>query len=141
MPLPRLIHPVPTDVRQIDKTETIYDEGYREPVQQAERGVTKTVPGQWKWGSDKELRPGKSGPEEESDGYVLFRLIDLEGQGINPLQIQDQIVGYGGGRGRVNLDVYIISLRYIGHYSDQAGPSMVKAFFKDRQPSRQTRGG
>lgn len=140
MPLPRLIHAVPTEIRQIKTGTTIYDEGYREPVQQADRGETKTVPGQWKWGLDRELRPGKSGPEEGSDGYVLFRTFDLKAQDIT-IARGDRIVGYGGGRNRIDLDVYVTELKFIGHYPDQAGATMVKAFFKDRQPGKQTRGG
>lgn len=140
MALPRLLHPVPTRIKQIRTDKTIYDNDYREPVQQVARDEEKTVPGQWKWGLDRELRSTKSGPEEGSRGYVLFRLIDLEKQSVK-IQRGDQITGYGSGRGRVDLDVYIVELEYIGHYPDQVGPSMVKAFFNDRQPGRQSPGG
>jgi len=135
MPIPNLIHPVPVEIRQIDESETIYDDDMREPVQQSVRASTVTVPGQVKWGMDQNLQTRLRGAEEGSDGYVLFRYVDLAAQGIT-LAREDRFVKLGN----VDVDVYVKALRPEGHYSDQGGPTLVKAFFADRQPSRQTKG-
>jgi hypothetical protein len=49
-------------------------------------------------------------------------------------------VAYGSGVARTELDVYVTKLRYEGHYPDQHGPGLVKAFFNDRAPERQKPG-
>jgi hypothetical protein len=75
-----------------------------------------------------------------STGYVLFRMADLRTLG-KIINVGDRIIGYGSGVARVPLDVYVTKLRYEGHYPDTHGPSLVKAFFNDRLPERQQRGG
>lgn len=139
MVLPRLIHPIPTQIQSVLPQNTIQDDGYNEPVQSVSYGDTYTINGQWKWYSEKELRQMRSGTEEGSDGYVLLRIRDLKTLG-KTLSRGDRIVGYGSGIGRVELDVYVVKIRYEGHYQDQGGPALVKAFFLDRQPDRQTPG-
>ena len=42
--------------------------------------------------------------------------------------------------GSVDTDVFITRLEFQGHYPDQGGPTLVKAHFTDRQPSKQRRG-
>lgn len=133
--IPNLIHPCDVKIKQILKSSTIMDEDAREPVQQAKRAATKTVPGQPKWGQQYGLGAGKAGAVEGSDGYVLFRKIDLDAASVT-LQPNDRFVQIG----HVMTDVYIIKLEWCGHYQDQSGPTMVKAHFADRQPSKQTRG-
>jgi len=138
--LPNLIHPLPTDVQPVDRAATIQDDGYNEPVQTVVYREAYTAPGQWKWASDKELRMQEIGALEYSTGYVLFRMRDLRALG-QTIGVGDRIIGYGAGAARVPLDVYVVKLRYEGHYPDQYGPSLVKAFFSDRAPERQKRGG
>lgn len=132
MPIPRLIHPVNVRIAQISKAATVYDNDAREPVQQARRAAIKAVQGQVLWGTAKGLEVVRGGAGESADGYVLFRLVDLRAKSIT-LQQNDRIVQMG----TVETDVYIIKLRYEGHYPDQSGPTLVKAFFADRQPSKQ----
>lgn len=139
MPLPNLIHPLPTHVQSVNPGATIQDEGYREPVQTVAYGETYTAPGQWKWISDRELRMQDAGAEEYSTGYVLFRMSDLRALG-KTISRGDRIIGYGSGAAKVDLDVYVTKLRYEGHYPDQQGPALVKAFFNDRASERQKRG-
>lgn len=137
--LPNLIHPLPTDFQSLQALNTIQDSGYQEPVQTVSYGAVFSVPGQWKWFSSRELRMQKYGAEEGENGYVLLRPFDLRaiGKSVNR---GDRIVGYGSGSGRVDLDVYIIRVSYEGHYQDINGPGLMKAFFSDRQPSRQSPG-
>jgi len=139
MPLPNLLHPIPTEFQSVQPQNTIQDDGYQEPVQTVAYGAVFTVPGQWKWFSSRELRMQKYGAEEGEDGYVLVRPIDLAAIG-QELKRGDRIIGYGAGVGRVNLDVYVVRLRPEGHYPDQLGPALLKAFFSDRQPERQQPG-
>ena len=135
MPLPNLIHPVDIVIEQIDKTETMYDEYAREPIQIVDREAQLTLPGQVKWESQFGLEHEKSGARETSRGYVLFRKTDLDAQTIT-LQLNDRIVKMG----HVETDVYINRLEWMGHYQDQDGPSLQKAYFVDRRPSLQSRG-
>ena len=132
MTLPNLLHPVPIVIEQLDQTNTVYDEDYREPVMQASHATSKTLPGQVKWGLDDELAMSVGGPSEKADGYVLFRYVDLNAQSVT-LKQNDRFTKIGN----VETDVYIVSLKPIGHYPDAGGATMVKAFFSDRQPSRQ----
>lgn len=137
---PRLLHPLPTSVQSVNVADTIQDNGYAEPVQNVTYDPVFTVPGQWKWWTDKELRVNDdSGASESSTGYVLFRRADLRALGKD-IKRGDRIAGYGAGAARVELDVYVVKLRYEGHYADQGGPALVKAYFADRQPERQQRG-
>lgn len=138
--LPHLLHPVPITIESIDQTRqednggdgSWFDDDFREPVQQVEYSTAAIVMGQVKWGDSLRLGVSRSGPEAEAEGYVLFRYVDLEAKGIT-LHKNDRLTKIG----KLATDVYIISLRPEGHYTDQGGATLVKAFFKDRQPSRQ----
>ncbi len=137
MVLPNLLHPVPISIQVITPSATIMDEDMREPVQQSARAATVVVDGQVKWGLDQAFTSMRRGPAEESDGYVLFRLVDLAA--VTPpvtIKREDRFIRLGN----IDVDVYVTALRYEGHYTDQGGATLVKAFFKDRQPSRATRG-
>lgn len=141
MPIPNLLHPVPVLVQQINKVDqtvssdgTWFDDDFREPVQHVADATAGEiqVPGQVRWGMDEKLRATLTGAMAESDGYVLFRYVDLEAKSIE-LKQNDRITKLG----KIDVDVYIVGLRPEGHYSDIGGATLVKAFFKDRQPSRQ----
>jgi len=139
MVLPNLIHPVPIVIEQIDKTRqednagqgSWFDDDFREPIQQAAHKAIVTCVGQPRWGDAQKLGASRTGPESEARGYVLFRYVDLEAQNIT-LQQNDRLLKIG----KLDTNVYIISLRPEGHYSDQGGATLVKAFFKDRQPAK-----
>lgn len=119
-------------IQKIDTSETVYDDDYREPVQQSVRSPTVVVSGQIKWGLDEELASERGGAIEGSDGYVLFRLVDLEAVS-HVIAREDRFIKLG----TIVVDVYVTALRYEGHYTDVGGPSLVKAFFAGRQPGRQ----
>ncbi|KKN79938.1 hypothetical protein LCGC14_0334460 [marine sediment metagenome] len=135
MPNPNLIHPVPVQIQQIDRSETFMDPDAREPIQHAARTVTVTVQGQPRWNSQLLKGHDRGGSTETSLGYVLFRLSDLNAQSV-VLQVNDRFKKIGS----VNTDVFIVRLEFQGHYPDQDGPTLVKAHFEDRQPSKQRRG-
>jgi len=133
--IPNLLHPVPISIQSLDRTNTIYDDDMREPVQQETNVATVIVPGQVKWGKDQAFVPSSIGAQEDSDGYVLFRFVDLAAAGVT-LKREDRFIALG----TYITDVYVVSLQPCGHYPDQGGPTLIKAFFSDRQPSRQSRG-
>lgn len=135
MPIPRLIHPVPVTIEQISKAQTLYDEDAREPIQFAARPVSKTLDGQVKWQSQFSEKSTRAGTVESASGYVLFRQVDLAAKSL-VLQLEDRISRIG----TRDTDVYITSLRPVAHYPDQGGHTLLKVFFNDRQPSKQTRG-
>lgn len=128
---PSLIHPVPCVVRRLNVAATTLDQDFREPVGQAARHVDHTLPGQVKWGMDKNYSSMRIGPVETSDGYVLFRMADIRAVGGGfSIKRDDQLVSIGG----IETNVFVVALRYEGHYTHLGGPAFVKAFFKDREP-------
>lgn len=131
MPMPNLIHPVPIEIEKIDSGETIMDEDYREPVQQSRRAAKITVNGQVKWGMEKGLSAASGGPEEHYDGYVLFRYTDLTAASVL-IERNDRFTSIDG----IETDVYVIRLKPMGHYPG-LGATLVRAYFLDRQPTRQ----
>jgi hypothetical protein len=135
MPYPNLLHPVSISIQTLNRSGTVYDPDLREPVQDEARAATVVCPGQVAWGSDQKGIPRPEGSKEESDGYVLFRLSDLAARSIT-LKREDRFTKLG----TIDVDVYVVRLQYMGHYSWSAGPTLVKAFFKDLQPGRQTKG-
>jgi hypothetical protein len=147
MPLPQLLHPVGILIEPMVRGATLVDPDYREPIQQAAHGPQFACPGQVAWTSDERLDASNMGANSESSGYILFRLVDVRAAGIRAgigpyrLQQNDRFLKIGIGPNTVETDLYIIDLRYSGHYADQGGATLVKAFFKDRFPSKQNRGG
>lgn len=138
MPLPRLLHPIAIGIRQLSRAKTLVDDDLREPRGDANREAAFTVPGQVKWFDIERFQGTQMGPEGHSDGYVLFRLPDLRAAGVGRIHQGDRFVTMGTGPNQVEVDVYVNNLRYMGHYPDQGGPTLVRAYFKDRQPSKQS---
>jgi hypothetical protein len=136
MTSPRLMHPVQVEIEQLDRSRSLYDEDFREPVQQAVRGPRTILLGQIHWISDESDQPTNVGMEESSLGYVLFRYADLNAQGVD-LKTNDRFVRFG----HMSVDVYVVRLTPCAHYSATNGAALVKAYFQDRFPSKQTRGG
>jgi len=141
MPLPRLIHPVAVQVSKLQRSTTVVDADYREEVENVDYAAPVTINGQIRWEQDDRLRPSKLGIEEGSDGYVLFMLRDLRRLGLEPICQGDKIESIGVGPNRVATNVYVVFIKYMGHMPRHGGPSMVKAFFKDRHPAKASGAG
>jgi hypothetical protein len=130
MVLPNLIHPVNVIIQTLDTANTVYDENHREPIPQTSRNSSQTVLGQPKYfGREKEVDIG--GKIIKATGYVLFRYSDLEYQSIT-LKTDDKITKIG----KLDCVYYINGLTPAGHYTDQLGATMVKAFFNDKHPAQ-----
>jgi hypothetical protein len=135
VPIPNLLHPVNITIERLNRGGTAFDEDVGEPIQSAARHTSATCPGQVKWLSAKDLAMPRGGPVEHADGYVLFRYVDLRERGITELAINDRFTALGS----TTREVYITKLEPQGHYPDQEGPTLVKAWFRDRSPAK-TRG-
>jgi hypothetical protein len=135
MPQPNLIHPVDVVLQQISRATSIMDDDYREPVQMAARDTKKTLQGQVSWRTKGSLQQGYTGPAADASGYVLFLNVDLTRESIT-IKREDRFTSMGG----VDTDVYVVATRPCGHYPG-LGATMLKCFFADRSPTRNSPGG
>jgi hypothetical protein len=136
MPQPRLIHPIAISIEVLERSQTLVDEDYREPVSYAARGNVVVVNGQLHWTIDDRLRQTLVGPEREATGYVTFRTLDLRTAGVGSLQQGDRFTTFGKGARAMDVDCYVVGLRLQGHWPDQGGATLVKAFFRDHSPTK-----
>jgi hypothetical protein len=138
VPTPRLLHPVPILLRQIDRRFTAeYDDNLREPIGQARREKKPVrLVAQMKIGDTDRPQASEGGVLERSDGYALFRTQDLRAADVE-LDRGDRIVQIGDEPNDREVDYYITKFVWLGHYPSAKGPTLVKAFFEDRHPSRQ----
>jgi hypothetical protein len=127
---PNLIHPVDVEIQQVDKPNTSYRSDAREPVRKLKRKATITLSAQVKWRRSVDPRNTLEGVAEDSDGYLLFRYHDLADAGVT-LKRGDKIIKIA----RLAYELFITQLIPAGHYPDQNGPSLLKAFFSDRNPA------
>lgn len=146
MVVPNLIHGIPITLVPIDRAATKFDPDTREPIQQAARGTPVIVQGQPKWvssttdGITQDVTRG--GPTPQSRGYVLFRVIDLLAAGLPKNAVTGQYLDFQcriSKMGNDDYDLYIIKFVPLGHYTDQNGPTLVKAHHVDRDPGKQPR--
>jgi hypothetical protein len=139
--LPNLIHPVPVFLRKAEKALTaVQDDNLHEPVGQVRRQQAPTrFLAQVSWGKDQRQDQVAGGAASASDGYLLFRPADLRGRHFE-IEVGDCIVQIGEGNAARSTDLYVVALTWMGHYPDQNGASLVRAYFEDRSPSRASRG-
>jgi hypothetical protein len=137
MPIPTLIHPISVYLRKSDKTNTaVMDSLLHEPVGQVRRETSIKLRAQVLWGLDHTQQPSDMTVAASSDGYLLFLTADLVAAHVT-LNIGDRIIKIGEGAVALDVDLYIVSFRWMGHYPGQRGPTLVRAYFADRSPSRQ----
>lgn len=138
MPLPNLIHPVPVYIRQIDRTFTaVQDANLHEPIGQARRfQKPKKLRAQVRIQDTDAPNSSEGGVVEGSNGYLLFLTRDLKRERVT-IQRGDRVVQIGDGDDARETDYYLTKMQWRGHYPNHKGPTMLKAFFRDRKPSRQ----
>jgi hypothetical protein len=127
MPIPNLLHPVKITLQRRNVTDTLYDEDMREPIGQTSYYAEETLMGQVSWENKDNVYVDEKGTQLKAIGYVLFRYVDLESKGIT-LKYQDRIKKIG----RHEEELYIINTKPIGHYPDQDGATLIRAYFTDR---------
>jgi hypothetical protein len=131
MPLPSLLYPIICQIQPLDRTDTVYDEELREAVQSETYSSTINIPCQVMWINSSKMEQSDYGVTEESDGYLLLRYVDMNFRGFS-IKREDRIIRIGF----QPYDLYVVSLQPCAHYPDLNGPGMVKAFFRDKQKSR-----
>lgn len=136
MPAPRLIHPVPIWVKKIDRDFTpISDPNLHEFIGQVRRERKVKLYAQI--GQPSVTPKASSGGILETEaGYILVLTAALRNADV-ALERGDQIVQIGEGPAARQTDLYITRLEWLGHYNQASGHTMLKAYFADRQPSRQ----
>lgn len=132
---PNLIHEVDIVIEQLNKTSTLYDDDAREPVQQVNYTSRQTVKGQPRRPSSKNSRIDLGGLNEGETGWVTFRYLDLDAKSI-VLKGGDRFVSFGSEL----MDVYFTRSEPMGHYTDFNGPTLLKAYFSDRNPASTGKG-
>lgn len=133
---PRLIHPIPVKVRVRRKDLSLMDNDAREPIGKVVRDVSKDLIAQISWNKEQsEASPG--GEVKKTEGYLLFRVIDLHNAGVT-LSSGDKITEIGTGISKQeNLVLYIYRLDPCIYIPALGGHRGLKAYFGDKKPVRQ----
>lgn len=151
MTVPNLLHPIPIHLQRLNRAATTFNSRAREPVRQLWKrgqgpgtGTEDVLEGQINWNDGKIRKPtgeGSGGVEEKSDGYVLFRFVDLLSAGI-ATENSDGTIELGIERGdkivrvgRRCVDLFVLFFRDIANYPDQGGGTILEVNFSDREPS------
>jgi hypothetical protein len=156
MTIPNLIHPIPVRVQRQLAAATTFDSRARQPVRQLWKkgqgpgtGDAEDLEAQVNWNDGRvgepELQP--EGAEERSEGYLLFRLVDLLDAGV-ATDHGDGTVDFGFKRGdrivrigRRRTNLYVTYFRDVAGYPDQDGCTLLEVNFSDRAPSSSAREG
>jgi hypothetical protein len=135
--LPHLLHPIRVEIRKKDLEYTaIMDDDLNEPIGQVRRERAPIVlRAQIKIESDKDAVPTEGPIEESERGYVLFLTRELHAAQVT-IERGDRIVKIGEGTFARDVNLYITKLQWRGHYPWAGGPTLLKAHFQDRHPSR-----
>jgi hypothetical protein len=154
--IPNLIHPIPVRVQRQLAVATTFDARARQPVRQLWKrgqgpgtGDAEDLVAQVNWNDGKigepELPP--AGAEERTEGYLLFRLVDLLDAGV-ATDHGDGTVDFGFKRGdrivrigRRRTNLYVTHFRDVAGYEDQDGCTLLEVNFSDRAPSSSAREG
>jgi hypothetical protein len=144
MVVPNLQNPVKVTISRIDISETEYDPVTRENINIIRRRPPFNIDAQIVYrkvftkgsmdAADHEghMGEGAGGVIDDSDGYVLLRVVDLAAQSLT---INDIIRGDSVTKlGQLDVDYYVMGKRPAAHYTDQGGFTMVAVFFEDRNP-------
>lgn len=130
--IPTLIHPILIQLAQIDRDSSIYDDSAREVIGNIATETVTTLQAQVSFKQIDKPDPQYSGVREKSLGYLLFRFLDLGTASIT-LKRGDRIRKIGNR----NVNYFLHYFQDCGHYPDQGGATLVKAYFVDRHPSSQ----
>lgn len=134
MIIPKLVHPIDVQIKQLDTATTVYDDIYRE---ENDAGLVYKTPitlkGQIAWKKREDLEMTKGGESPESVGHITFELKALKKANVK-LCKGDVIIGldeydlncYDIGE----REYYIARLDPAGHYPGR--PYLLLAYFNSR---------
>lgn len=125
--IPNLISPVTVKMEQPDKAATVYDSRAREPVKRVRRASEVELTAQVSWGRSyraEEWQGGQGGTYQAATGYLVFRVYDLESDGIT-LSQGDKCTTIGG----KDANVFLTNKLYAGHHN--GGPTLEIWDFSD----------
>lgn len=136
MSVPHLIHPILCVVEQISKGTTIYDEDTREPIQQADRATAVSIMGQPRWRRRDVVSMQRGGDRQEAKAYIVFRKVDMDallGDNVQ-FQLGDKVTRIG----HQTVEYFIIEREWLAHLPAHGGPSLLRAWLSDRNPSKRS---
>jgi hypothetical protein len=152
--IPNLIHPIPVRIQRRNEAVTVFDRRAREPIRQLWKagegpgtGDAIDLVAQVNWNDGHVAKPvfRSGGAEEESEGYLLFRLVDLVSRGV-ATERSDGTVIFGIDRGdrivrigRRSTNLYALFFRDVAGYPDQDGCTLFEVNFGSRPPSSPAR--
>jgi len=159
-PYPNLLHPTGLLIAPIARNATLQDDLHREPVQTVAYNDSFPITGQVELRRDPmggigSMKQTAGGFERGEMGYVLLRRRDMEavivtyqnvaqyalvtdGDILLPLGSRIHwISGRSGQDAPQKTTVYIWRYQQMGHYP-QHGWTLVRCYFSDRKPSRQS---
>ena len=144
------MHPISVTIQRQNVAATTFDTRAREPVRQLWKtgegpgtGAAVDLVAQVNWNQGRVAKP-KVNPEgvvEESEGYLLFRIVDLVAAGV-AIERGDGTLDFGllrGDRivriGRRRTNLYVLFFRDVAGYQDQGGCTLLEVDFSSRAPS------
>jgi len=125
-----LVHPVTVTIDPLDTASTRWDGSAREPVPRECRLPTVTITAQVHWTRRRDRQRTAAGPQDSSDGFLVFRRVDLTAQAYDP-QPGDRVATITEAGVAVNVYLTTPGQRR-GQYGGNFG--LVRAFFEDRRP-------
>jgi len=122
-------------IRKADRKFTaVQDDNLKEPIGQVRRSQRPiNIDAQIK--QEQQVVIGPGGAEEHEDGYLLFLTKDLTERHLE-IERGDLIVQMGDGKNARETELYITRFRWMGHYPSASGPTLLRAYFMDRQPAQ-----
>jgi len=130
--IPRLIHPVPVTIKQLDRSATVMDDNAGEPIGRAATDAAVILEAQVKWKALGKPQPEFAGPREKDKVYLLFRHLDLTAATVT-IKRGDRFVLIG----TRTVNLYVTYFEDRGHYTDQGGATLLTVWLGDRRPSEQ----
>ena len=128
-PYPRLLHPVPIELRQLNRSTTAWDDKAREPIGRAIRDKAVVLQAQVMYNRIELPIADFEGVRHDSKGKLLFRFIDLAAAGVT-IARGDKITKIGNR----DCDFFVSYFEDAGHYPEYTGAVFLAAWFVDRDP-------
>ena len=130
---PRLIHPIPVEIRQISRTKTKWDDKAREPIGRIVRDNVVQLEAQVRWVRIEQPIADFNGIRHDSKGTLTFRYRDLDEAGIT--LVRGDKVSKIGNR---NTDMFLDHFEDAGNYQDFSGATLLVVTMVDRDPGEST---